>query len=373
MGKKKILILYAPLGAGHGKAAKAIEEAFLQNYPDFIIKNADVLDFAFGLFGAGIPAAFDYITSYAPFLYKWIYKSFNHQKRYHYLNHGSGVFIKKPNLIEFIKDFNPDFILSTNPLPMQAVSLTKHQKIIDILSANVCTDYGFHSLWYNRDVNYYFVANEDVKESLISHGVSSEKIITSGIPISSKFNRLADRQKILARLGFKENTPTLLIVGGKIKHRSLFEIVQKIGKTFPVQFIIVAGRDKALKKELEKSELNKNPRVRIFGFVNNIEDYMSVADLVLTKAGGLTVAECMQKNLPMVINDFIPGQEEDNVKYLVEKGAGLEAKNIKEATKIITDLFLNPEKILEMKENCKKAARPNAAKEIVDFVALKLN
>lgn len=366
---KRILILYAPLGAGHGTAAKAIAEAFALNYPEFEVKTANVLDFAFEIFRAGLPGAFNYTTSKIPFLYKWIYNYFNRQSRYNFLNQMSDVFIKRSHFVKFINEFNPDFILSTNPLPMQLVSLTKHKKIIDILSANVCTDFGFHSLWYNKDINYYFVANEDIKKALIEHGVGQEKIAVTGIPISLKFSREIDRQKILENLNFNANTPTLLIVGGKMEYGILSKIVKKMQEKIEMQFIVVAGRDEKLQKQLGKSYLGKNSKVRIFGFIDNIQDYMEASDLILTKAGGLTVAECIQKNLPMVINDFLPGQEEDNVKYIVDNGAGVQAKNTKEAVKIITGLFASPEKIKKMKENCEKISKPNASKDLADFVA----
>jgi len=372
MENKRILILYAPLGAGHGSCAKAIAEAFALNYPDFEVKTANVLDFAFEIFKQGLPRVFVYVNSKIPFLYKWIYDSFNHQSRYNFLNQMSDVFIKKSHFVEFINEFNPDFILSTNPLPMQLVSLTKHKKIINIISANVCTDFGFHSLWYNPDVNYYFVANEDIKKALVEHGASQEKIVVAGIPVSLKFSKETDRRKISAGLNFNTNTPTLLIVGGKIKYKTILKIIEKTGEKNKAQFIIISGRDKNLQEELEKSNLKKNPNVKIFGFVNNLQDYMAASDLILTKAGGLTVAECMQKNLPMVINDFIPGQEEDNVKYIVERGAGIEAKNTRDAIKIINDLFNSQEKIAIMKKNCEKIAKPDAAKDLADFVALKI-
>lgn len=369
MNNKKILILYAPLGAGHKMAAKAIEEAFVLDYPEFEIKVINVLDFSFRAFRAGLPRAFDFASFKMPFLYKWIYDCFNHQSRYNFLNRVSGIFIKKSYLVKFIKEFNPDFILSTNPLPMQLVSLTKHQKIIDILSANVCTDFGFHSLWSNQDVNYYFVSNDYIKKSLVEHKISREKIIITGIPISSKFSKDIDRQKILNSFNFDVNAPTLLIIGGKMRHGAILKIIEKVEEKIVSQFIIIAGRDKKLEKKMKKLEFGQKSNVKIFGFVNNVQDYMASSDLILTKAGGLTVSECINMNLPMIINDFSPGQEEDNVKYIVDKGAGFQVKNTKEAVLCIVDLLSRPEKLKEIKENCRKIARPNAAKDLADFVA----
>ena len=96
-----------------------------------------------------------------------IYKYYNHKLRQKSLSDISNAIFEKSRFVKFVKEFNPDFIVSTNPLPMQLVSKTKEKNIIDILSANICTDFGFHSFWYNEDVNYYFVADEDIKKSLV--------------------------------------------------------------------------------------------------------------------------------------------------------------------------------------------------------------
>src|SRR3989344_7337788 len=168
---KKVLILHVPLGAGHVMAAKAIGEAFEKKYPEIEVKVVDTLDFAFEIFRQVLPKTFNLMAAKAPFLYKWIYDYYNDDSRHKFLSKTSNAIIKNSRFAKFIKEFNPDFIISTNPLPMQLISRTKEKNIIDTLSANVCTDFGFHSFWYNLDVNYYFVANNIVKNFLISHSV----------------------------------------------------------------------------------------------------------------------------------------------------------------------------------------------------------
>ena len=248
------------------------------------------------------------------------------------------------------------------------------EEIINILSANVCTDFGFYPLWHNKDVNYYFVTNEEIKKSLIKYGVSVDKIKITGIPVSLKFSNELNREKIIKNdLKFNPLHPILLIVGGRIMYKNLLKIINGIkNKNSIVQFIVVAGRDKILQEKLKESEITNDPLVRVFGFINNIEDYMTVADLILTKAGGLTVSECLVKNLPMVFNSIIPGQEEDNVKYTVRQKVGVKAEGVKKSVEVINRLFFKSKKIAEMKKNCIKIAKPSAAKDVVDFVVLNI-
>jgi len=373
-GHKKVLILYAPLGVGHGSAANALAEIFSLKYPDIEVKNINVLDFVPDLFKQGLPWAYNQATSRIPILYKWIYSYYNYKSTSKHLSNLSRIILKKSKFIEFLKDFRPDFIVSTNPLSMQLVSLTKEKELLDILSANVCTDFGFYPLWHNKDVNYYFVTNEEIKKSLVKYGVAVDKIKVTGIPISLKFNEKLNREKIIKEdLNFNPLNPILLIVGGRIIYRNLLKVIHGIkNKNKNVQFIIVAGRDKVLEEKIKDSEIINDPLIRVFGFINNLEDYMSVADLILTKAGGLTVSECLVKNLPMVFNSIIPGQEEDNVKYIVKQGVGVKANGIRKSVEVINKLFSKPQKITEMREKCKKISKMHAAENIVNFIVSKI-
>ncbi len=369
LGHKKVLILYAPLGAGHGAAANAIAEDFALMYPDIEIKNINVLDFVFDIFKHGLPWFYNQTIINTPILYKLIYNFYNYRGRYKHLSNISGVILRKSRLVKFIEEFNPNFIISTNPLSMQLVSLTKKENIINIPSANVCTDFGFHSLWSNEDVNYYFVANQDIKNSLVKRGTSGDVIKITGIPISKKFSETPDKNKIIENLNFDKSKPILLIVGGRISYGNLLKIVKGVKKKSKnLQIIIVAGRDKILQEKLQNSKIKNYPAIRVFDFIDNIDEYMSVADLILTKAGGLTVSECLSKNLPMVFNDIIPGQEEDNVKYVVKQGAGIKAPGSRRPVEAIIKLFSNSKKLEEMKQNCKKLAKPKASEDLVDFI-----
>jgi len=374
MEKKKILILHAPLGAGHGAAAEAIAESFAKRHPNIEVKNVDVLDFAFKVFKKGLPRAYFLISSKVPFVFKWMYKYHKRPSRHAFLSKISDVMLKGSSFLDFLKKFRPDFIISTNPLPMHLVSETKEKNIIDIPSANICTDFGFHSFWYNKDVNYYFVAVEEIKKRFVSRGVKSSAIIVTGIPIKSKFTKICNREQIIDKLNLNKSHPVLLIIGGKMGYGNLREILYNIKeKDKNAQFIIVSGRDARLKERLEESEYKNDPTVKIFGFADNLEELMTAADLILTKAGGITVAECLAKNLPMIINDVIPGQEEDNVRYVVLNKAGFKVKNERKCAEIIADLFLDSRKMERLRKNCKKIAKPDAADMLVDFVASKLD
>jgi len=373
MVKKKVLILHGQPGMGHLITAKALEEIFLRKYPEIEIKSADAFDFCFKIFRYGYPFLYNHIVFRAPAIFKVFYNSHKSKTAYKFLEKLIRIFINKNKFISFIRDFNPQFIIATNPLPLQMASIIEEKHIIDIESANVCTDYGFHPVWYSPEINHYFVANEEMKKSLLDHKVDSDKIKITGIPIRERFSRLLDRKEILKGLNLNFYQPVLLIVGGQLKYRELIKVVQGIKKkNILAQFIVVAGRDKNLQKKLNNSRLKKEPSVRVFGLVDDIEKFMSVSDLILSKAGGSTTAECLAKGLPMIVYKTIPGQEEDNIDYLVKNNAGIKVKTTKQIIETAVDLFLQSDKLAKMKDNCLKISRPDAAENIVDFAVLQI-
>lgn len=369
MGKKKVLILHGQPGKGHLMVAQAVKEVFLKNYPEIEIKDADAFDFCSKIFRYGYPYLYDHIVFKFPIIFKTAYKNYKNRLFGRFVNNAAMFFTKKSRLISFISGFSPDFILSTNPLPLQLISLIKQKNIIDIPSANICTDFGFHLMWYNPDIDYYFVANDEIKKSLVGCGVNPDKIQITGIPVRLKFNQALDRQKILAKLNLNPLYPVLLVVGGQLTYNELLEVIAGIKeKNSLAQFIVVAGRDECLRGKLKNSELKNDPAVKIFNFIDNLEEFMAAADLILSKAGGSTVAECLVRGLPMIVNKTTPGQEEDNVNYLINHGAGVKVKDIEGIIGAVADLFNRPDQLANMTENCRKIAKPNAAKDLVDFV-----
>jgi len=370
--QKKVLIVYATGGMGHVTAAKATEQAFKLKYPDVETKNIDVIDFAPKFYKKIFVDGYNYVSAKKPKFWGWLYRKYNNRFSQKLPTMLSVAAISR-KFIPFIKEFNPDFIISAHPLPMVLVSNSREKNIIDILSSIIITDFGCHSFWINKGVNYYFCAAEDVKKCLGGYGVDLNSAVVSGIPIEPKFSKQEDKISLAKKFGLNLERPTLLIVGGQFSFLNLKMIIDGINhRNKDIQFIVISGRDKALRNAIEKSDLSKNNNIKIFDFVDNMQEFMTVSDLIFSKAGGLTVSECMAKGLPMVINKVIPGQEEDNVNYLVRHNAAVKADSFSGIIEEVNNLLANPAKLAEMKNNCLKIGRPNSAENLVDFVYEKI-
>lgn len=373
MEKKKILIMHAPIGMGHSMVAKATEEAFRSKPEFFDVKNIDILDFAIPFFKKGLPQLYNNVSTKIPEIYRWLYNFSNNKDRHKFLHSASRAFFTK-KFLEFVEGFSPDFMIATHPLPLHLVTLIKEKHIINIPSANICTDFGTHTLWFNEHVNYYFVANDEVKLLLIDYGVASQNIIVTGIPVGAQFSLKLDCDAIYESLRIQKNAPVILMVGGHFHYKTLEKIVNEMReKNNLIQFLIVSGRDKALYKKLQSSGIYKDSNIKIFGFVDNMHELMAVSDIIFSKAGGSTVAECLAMSLPMIIHRVIPGQEDDNMKYLVKNNVAIfvddESKISDEALNLLND----HKKLEQMKNATNKIRRPYAALEIMQYIEKVLN
>ena len=91
------------------------------------------------------------------------------------------------------------------------------------------------------------------------------------------------------------------------------------------------------------------------GYVHNMEELMSVSDLIITKAGGLTVSEALTKQLPLVIFQSIPGQEEENAHFVQRIGAGHVAGTDEALVLLLKRFLSNPMEIEKMREKAATA------------------
>lgn len=370
---KKVLVLYTGGGNGHIVAAQAIKEAFVEKHPDVDIKLANVLDFADPIYRKVFVGGYDWVSSNKPEVWGKFYSVLNKKEAQRLPTLISRMSVER-KFINFVKDYNPDFIISTHPLPLVLVTASKEKEIIKIPSAMALTDLGCHSFWVDKNVDYYFCGSQEVLQCLAGYKADPKRIVVSGIPVYPKFAKKLDRKKIIEKLNLNSDLKTVLIVGGQFDFDALTSIIEGVKEknNNSVQFLVVAGRDKDLEKSLNSSDLGQSENVKVYGFVDNMEEMMTAADLIFSKAGGLTVSECLAKGLPMVINKVIPGQEEDNANYLVSKNAAVRTNDLNGIISSVNSLLEDPEKLESMHQSALEIGHPNSAIDLADFVMDKI-
>ncbi|KUO74734.1 MAG: UDP-N-acetylglucosamine--LPS N-acetylglucosamine transferase [Desulfosporosinus sp. BRH_c37] len=367
MEQLNVLIFSASFGAGHVRAAEAIIEALRIKEPNVEITHLDFGAFLSKTFNSVIMSTYIELIKHTPKLWgEFYYRTSKIPPGSLFQRFLNGL--GRREFVKLIQDIQPDLVICTYPTVAGVLAQQRLKGILNIPLVTIVTDYAVHSQWIHQGVDLYIVGSKSVYDGLVARGISPNSIQVTGIPVSPKFEWKLDRLEILNKLDLRPNLSTVLVMGGAYGVLDGAKMICKIlGETeYPVQTLIVCGRDEKLYKALDPLiEEGKNPLKR-FGFVNNIEELMSAADMIITKAGGLTVTEAMTKRVPLVIFKPIPGQEEENAIYLEGIGAGRSAKNAEELEKIISSLLENPKDLERMRRALGKAAPVRAAAQAVE-------
>ena len=364
----KLLILSTSAGAGHTRAAQALEETARLRFPDVTVKHVDVLDFVDPAYRRAYAGGYLAMVDRAPDLWGHLYKASDlvpreglRRKLVHAFDR-----LEFARFRAFVKDFAPDVVLSTHFLAAQ-VFVPRERRRIPFRFCLVVTDFDVHAFWVQRNVDVTFVATEELRAVLAGRGVDETRIAVAGIPIVPAFAAAHDRRKLRAAFGIAEGVPAVLVLGGGSGVGSMREGVEAALGAGRVHVLAVAGRNASLEKRLREVEAPKGAALSVFGFVTNMHDLMAAADLAVTKSGGLTTAECLASSLPMVIRDPIPGQEERNSDFVLEAGAGVRTHGPGSLRFKLESLLADAARLARMKEAARAAGRPRAAEEILSL------
>lgn len=373
MGDLRILIFSATFGAGHVRAAEATIEAIRAKAPGAEITHLDFGAFLSKTLNKIVKNTYIELIKHTPRLWGKFYYRTSKIQPDSVLQRLINI-LGRREFLDYIKALRPDFIVCTYPTIAGVLGELRLKNVLQIPIVSIVTDYGIHSQWVHPGVDLYIVGNEEVFQGLTTRGIDPNRIRITGIPISPKFEKKLDREEIANRLKLFPKRPTFLVMGGAFGVLGGAKGVCKIlvDAEEAVQVLVVCGQDEKLYRSLEGLIAEgKNPLIR-FGYIKNVEELMTVADMIITKAGGLTVSEALTKRLPLIIYKPIPGQEEENAYFVERIGAAKLAKTEEELEKIIHHILSHPEEIEKMREAADKALPGNAAEKAVDYMFLLL-
>jgi processive 1,2-diacylglycerol beta-glucosyltransferase len=360
MRKTRLLVLSAAIGAGHIKAGEALCQAYT-GHCGGEARHVDFLRYASPRFSRWVEEAYYMMTKHTPSVYKLLYQMAD---RPNSPTKKSEVLIGLRKYRNLVREYRPHAIVSTHFFPAAIVSyLYPH---FAIPNGVVLTDYIPHHIWVNPNTNLFFVAHEGMMEELVQLGVAPEKIRVTGIPIRPLFSQPVERQELQHKLKLNPERLTLLLMSGGNAIGPLVEVLKALGRLKDAfQIIAITGRNQKLFHQLNETMGELKLSGQVLGYVENVHEYMAVADLLISKAGGLTVTEALTMGLPMAIIQPTPGQEDGNTLFLLKAGAGVYLKNVAELEPLVGELLRNPAKINLMKQNALRFARANAAGAVV--------
>ena len=365
----RVLVLSASVGAGHLRAAEAVELALRQIAPDVEVQNRDPLEFTNAVFRRVYGQAYLDLVNYFPhfvgYFYDWLEGDGDIRPRKRDRLRQMGQKLNLRSFVRFLTEGKWSLVINTHFLPADMIAILRNRGELNLPQVTACTDFDTHRLWVNQPCERYFCATDEGSLHLQHFGVPATDIEVTGIPIHPVFAEPADRSQCLIQQGLIGDRPVLLqLCGGfgvgpvEAVYKSLLAVER------PVEIAVVCGRNAELKEALDRLPTPERHRVKIFGLTREIDQLMACADLVISKPGGLTTSETLARGLPMVVVNPIPGQESRNSDYLLENGAGVKVNHVCTLTAKLDGLLAQPERLAQMRAAAKALGHPRAAFDV---------
>ena len=361
----KVLITYASAGAGHRRAAEAIYNYLKSNRRDLELELVDVLPLTHPLFRFCYNSGYPFLVHYAAWLWAFLFWITEFPLT-RWIGRKCALMVNYFSCEKFVsylikEEFN--FIISTHFLNSELAANLKLNKKIQAKLVTVITDFGVHPFWVSAGTDLYIAASGLTQDRLLNMGVEKDRIKVSGIPFSASFTKIQNREQLANKLGIEAKAFTVLVMTGSFGVGPLEEIAKSLHQD--VQVLVVCAKNKKLFSRLQSQNLEN---VKVFGFINNAEELMAISDVIVTKPGGLSIAELLHMGLLPIFVSPIPGQECENIKVLSAYGLGFAPKNIQQIKELVIDLKHNPEKFENLKKNITQVASPAACQEIASVI-----
>jgi len=370
----KVLIMSVTAGEGHNSTAKAMNREF-----EKIGIESEILDtfqYVSPELARVISEGYLMITEKARYAYQIGYTMA--EKRKNLLGDFSPIGILNMIFTEELEAYFDseafDAVVFTHPFAGMILDAMKRKNKMKVHTVGILTDFTFHPYWENCTRNDYVVMpNRLLKFQGQRKGFREEQLIPLGIPIHPKFSEKMTKAEARRSLGlpFGEEKKMILIMGGSMGYGNLAETVRRIDSVETEQdfhMYVVCGNNADAKDEVAALRDKLRHTVTVVGFVDYISTLMDASDCIVTKPGGLTTSESMAKNLPMVIVNPIPGQEQRNTEFLVNNGAAVCASGACPIDECLYALLTSERRLSAMKECVKELSKPDAARDVCAFV-----
>ncbi len=361
----RLLVFYAEAGAGHRRAAEAIAQSLIEHGATVALY--DAMRFAHPLFRAVYVGGGLSLITRLPRLYRLAYHISDQPAvdrvlrgpRYHSQQ------ISTRSLLHTIDSFQPAAIVCTHFLPAELCAGWRRSGRLTVPLCTVITDFDPHFVWQHVGTDWYGVPTEAARDRLLHDRIDPAIVTVTGIPIGRGFAALPDRSTAARRLNLDPDRAIVLIMGGGLGVGAMESAARALlAHPLDAQIVFITGSNHALRRQLKA--LSREWIVR--GFVNNMPDWLAVADVAISKAGGLAGSELLAAGVPTIIPRALTGHEARNAEYLASTGAALLADSAAEALAQADQLLHDPAQRKILRQAGLRAACPNAAALIAEHV-----
>lgn len=370
--KSRVLLVYAVPYSGHAQAAAALRDA-LQATKGVEVEEYHFLQ-QFKYTGAAVLRFYRWMLTYVPSVWGHLHDNPDYTGAANTIISGIEEW-DIAGLIERVNTWKPDVIVAIQAFPLRILAEAKKQGRLRVPLLVVTTDFWAHRYWAHPSVDQYFVSTEQAKKDLVRQKIPVKRILQTGIPLRASFSgaeiHLLSVERARKRLRWPIRTSTILCLGGSYGFVPFAELLPLIeAEKMACQWIMMFGKNKTGLREAKKLLLRSSARnrVKLYGFREDIHVFMRASDIAITKAGGLSASEALVSRLPLVLYRPLPGQEQQNMTYLVKMGVARRALTAEEVFKEVHAILDRPALRKKMVRIAGELARPEAAKEIATTI-----
>ncbi|PYS51245.1 MAG: hypothetical protein DMF68_05090 [Acidobacteria bacterium] len=360
----KLLVLTLSFGSGHVRAARAVTEELKRRAPQAEVHLVDALAKCRLLFRAFYVWPYWAMVRYAPALWKRFFE--RRVARRHEQTAPAWAFrYGCREVFDRISEFKPDIIIAAEVAACEMAVIAKREGLTAARVINVITDHEAEPVWVKAEVDDFVVADERVRGQLCEWGAAPEKIIVSGIPTDAGFSAAHHAFATREKFGIGDDLPLVLLMGGGSGPTRMDVIAARLCKSnVPVHVVAIAGNDSRVLRRLNRIRSSARTKLHVLGWTEDVARLMQAAAVLITKPGGLTLAEAALCGLPVVMFNGIPGPETVNAERFASKGAGIFAHDVSETISAVENLLRDESARAAMSLRSRQLARPSAASDV---------
>lgn len=361
----RVLILTASYGSGHNEAARALAGALAaQGAEPIVVDHFGAC--AHPLFDRLSRATYVAMLRAAPTVWGLAYELGDRLASDSWLTFGASR-VGLAALGALVDRLAPDAVLTVHATPAVVMAELAASGRRLPPHVTVVTDFVAHSQWMAAGIDRYCVAADEVGREFVARGIPRERIEVTGVPVRLEFAAPVDGAEARRALALADRAPVVLAMsgswGGLGRLPEIARALLACGR--PVQGLLVAGHDARLEATL--AALTAGSRLRALGFVRDVPSLMAAADLLITKAGGMTIAEALAAETPLLLYGSLPGQERRNERFASRTGIALVARDRRHLTALIDRALGDPGLLETLRERMRAQRRPDAARVIADL------
>ncbi len=363
----RILILSVTAGQGHNRTAKGLADAAEARGHECRI--VDTFENVSPAMGELVDGGYRLSIAFTPKAFGRVFRSFERaeQEFASILRAYKSIAARMSLELDGVyAEFQPDVVVCTMSFAAQIASAIYERGVCSAPRVGIVTDYTLHPFWLGTTLDALVTPSEQLTESFVRKGIDRAIIRPVGIPILSEFRERIDQTEARQRLGV-EDMPTVLLMGGSMGHGDIAKAVESMDENPSLfQILAVCGNNKRMFNRL--SGMHTRKPMRVYAYTDQVPVMMSAADMIVTKPGGLTVSEAIAKQLPMVLVNPIPGQEDRNMDFLTNHGMAMRANATQPVGEVAGQLMMSEERRRLMSQAQALFGKPNAAQDVCSIL-----